>query len=109
MANPPSPVQHYTRIPDVLGAVRCRDGSDALERTGPAVEPLGDILIYLRQSATLIGEAFGLEELGDAHLQARNLSALCLARGPETLGLLLTPTARPADIIAKAATLRTET
>ncbi len=109
MANPFNPVHHYARLPDVLGAVRCREASDVVEKTGPAVDALGDLLMYLRQSATLVGEAFGLEDFGEAHLQSKQGAALCLARGPETLGLLLGPAARPAEIVAKVATLRTET
>lgn len=108
MANPHNPVHHYARIPGVLGAARCHEDSEACETTGAEADPLGNILMYLRQSASLLGEAFGLEELSEVHVQAKGVAALCLPRGAETIGLLLPATTRPADVVTKVATLRGE-
>lgn len=64
--------------------------------------------MYLRQTASLIGEAFGLEGLSEVQIQSNGAIALCLPRGGETIGLLLAPATRPADIVAKVAKIRGE-
>ncbi|HLP02920.1 MAG TPA: hypothetical protein VK163_12905 [Opitutaceae bacterium] len=108
MANPPNPAPNYTRIPGVVGVACCSENSDSTETAGVGAEALEEILMYLRQTASLIGEAFGLEGLSEVQIQSKVSAALCLPRGGETIGLLLAPATRPADIIAKVAKIRGE-
>ncbi len=108
MANPHNPIQNYARIPFVLGVARCTNGSDAVETSSPTADALGNILTFFCQSAALIGDAFGLEDFNEAHLHSKTTTTICLPRPGESIGLLAAPTTRPADIVAKVATLRGE-
>lgn len=107
-ANPHNSLEPYARIPGVMGVVRCHENNDVIEQSNPEVAPFGNILMFFKQMASLLGESFGLEELAEAHIQGKEVSAVCLAKGEETFGFIVRPMSRAADVVAQVATIRGE-
>lgn len=69
----------------LLSLVECDSRGTILQAEGDNAETLGNVLLYFKQMADLIGEAFGLEELEEARLVGKSVTAVCLPRDEEVL------------------------
>jgi hypothetical protein len=87
------------KLPGVIGCASCNVNGTTDESFGDEAEVLSNVLIYFQQMADLIGESCGLESLTEAHLMGQSLTAVCLPRGDNTLGVLFGPKAKPAQVI----------
>lgn len=98
-------IDQLSGLPGVQGIVHTDDAEGTSTHTGTEAEALGDILTYFRQVCSLIGDSFGLEELEEAQLSSKAISALCIPLEGQTLGVILHPKAKTSEV---ASLLRTQ-
>lgn len=103
----PVTIEELAATPNVMGVVRASASGDLLEHTGNEAEVFGNVLVYFQQMASLIGESFGLEDLHEADIQSKSVSAVCLPFGDHTIGALLNARAKSSDAVAQLRALVT--
>lgn len=64
----------------LLSLVDCDASGEITQSEGDDVEMLGNILVYHRQMAELIGNAMGMDAFQEGRMVGKNVTAICIPK-----------------------------
>lgn len=80
-----NPQETTPDFPGLLSLVECDPQGEIVQAEGDNAETLGNILLYFKQMADLIGDSLGLEALEEGRLMGKSVTAVCLPRDDESI------------------------